>query len=97
MTLRQIVNELDTIDDDLVIFARKTSEWMWDEHAALVVVSDVDKFGVQLEELTYFLEVETAKEVLEVWRNWHYGKEPSEEERFAALRYYADHDAYLPN
>jgi hypothetical protein len=50
--------------------------------------------GVQLE---YLLEVFIAKEILEVWREWHNGQTPSEPQMCDAIIYYAMHDAYLPS
>ena len=94
MTLREIINELDSFSEDLVIFATRDTTWQPDMPAALVLDSDTDLIGVQLEDLSYFLEVEIAKEVVQVWREWNHG-EPAESQKIDALIYYADNDAYI--
>jgi hypothetical protein len=96
MTLREIIRNLETVSDELVIFATKVDEnWLLDARAALVLDEDMDKLGVSLEDLTYFLEVYIAKETLEVWSKWR-GREPLESEREEAVVYYATNDAWLP-
>lgn len=95
MTLREIINDIEHISDDLAIFASKNDDWSLDLSAALVLTSDMERIGDKLEGLSYFLEVEIAKEVLNVWKEWRNGREPSEDERIKALLYYANYDAYL--
>jgi hypothetical protein len=46
--------------------------------------------------MTYFLEVSIAKEVIEVLREWRGGDALTEDDRLAAIVYYAKRDAYLP-
>jgi hypothetical protein len=43
----------------------------------------------------YFLEIPTAREVLEVWSSWRDNRVPSTDEACDAIIYYADHDAYI--
>jgi len=95
MTLREIIGNLDDLSNDLVIFAEKNSDWLLDSPAALVLASEMERAGTQLEVLLYFLEIEIAKEVLGVWSKWRDGRKPTEAERIEALFYYADNDAYL--
>jgi glutamine---fructose-6-phosphate transaminase (isomerizing) len=45
--------------------------------------------------LSYVLEVDVAKEAIEVWRQDHDGAEPSAAERCAAVIHYAVNDAFL--
>ena len=93
MTLREIIKDLARLNNDLVIFATKNEKWQIDMAAALILESDMDALGIRAENLTYFLEVEVAKSVVDVWRKWHDGKEPDETQRLEALTYYADNDA----
>jgi len=52
--------------------------------------------GIQTPEgMKYLLEVELAKEVIQVWRDWRNGKEPSPLEKYQAVLYYEENDAYL--
>lgn len=94
MTLRDIIKEVELLSDDLVVFATKKDDWDVDGLAALVISSDMTELGIHLEDLSYFLEVEIAKEVVQVWREWN-GKEANESERIEALIYYANNDAFL--
>lgn len=96
MTLREVIANLETISDELVIFATKRDEnWLLDGRAALLLEEDMGKLGAELEDLTYFLEVCVAKETLEVWSNWR-GREPLQGEREEAVVYYATYDTWLP-
>ena len=46
--------------------------------------------------LKYFLEVEIAREAIDVWRNWRGGRVPSLDEKLEGVTYYAENDAWLP-
>ena len=46
--------------------------------------------------LSYLLEVDLAREAIEVWSEWRNGRVPTRDERVAAVAFYADNDAYLP-
>lgn len=95
MTLQEILNDIEHVSDEFVIFATRDGDWRLDSPAALLhleeaMTTDVDPGG-----LTYFLEAEIANEVLKVWKAWRDGREPSEHERVHALLYYANNDAYF--
>jgi hypothetical protein len=95
VTLREIINQLETLPDAVSIYATKSKDWDVDAPAALVLEADASEIGIELEELRYFLEVYIAKEALEVWNEWRNGALPTTEERIAAVLYYASHDAYI--
>jgi len=95
MTLREVIGNVENLSDDLTIYATKAVEWDIDAPAALVLSSDTEEIGIRFEDLSYFLEVEIAKEVLSVWSEWRNGTNPNELERIEALIYYADNDAYI--
>lgn len=65
-----------------------------DAPATLIALSDVEGIGTNFEGLQYFLEIEVAREVLDVWKQWRDGRIPTEKEKFEALTHYADNDAY---
>jgi hypothetical protein len=96
LVLRNLICQLESLSDELVIFATKDGD-AWDLYgpAALVLTSDNEDLGTSLEELHYFLEVEIAKEVLGVWKQWRNERQPNDDERIEALLYYANNDAYL--
>jgi hypothetical protein len=62
-----------------------------------VVAPQLEDDGVWWAErgLSYVLEVELAKEAIQVWRQWRDGAEPSAAQRCAAVIHYAVNDAYL--
>ncbi len=95
MTLREIINQLDTLPDDSTIYATRMEEWQLDAPAALVLEEDTIELGVQLEDLHYFLEVYLAKEALKLWSEWRNNALPTEQERLEAVVYYASNDAYI--
>jgi hypothetical protein len=45
--------------------------------------------------LDYLLEVEAAREAIDVWRFWRAGRAPSLDEKVDAVLYFAVEDAYL--
>lgn len=95
MTLREIILAVEKLDENLVIFARKNGEWDLDSPAALLLLNDAAEVDMHLDDLTYFLEIGIAKEVLEVWGEWRGGRKPTESERVDAVLYYANNDAYI--
>jgi len=44
----------------------------------------------------YLLEVDLAREAVEVWSAWRGGAIPSPEEATLAVIYYGEHDAFQP-
>ena len=46
--------------------------------------------------LSYVLEVSIAREVIEVWSSWRDGRARQKQDKFEAVMYYSQHDAYLP-
>ena len=94
MTLREILNNIEQISDEHVIYARKDPEWDLDSSAVLLRLDDAVDVHSHLENLTYFLEIGIVKEVLEVWQQWR-GRKPNELERIESILYYANNDAYL--
>lgn len=90
MKLQEALDQVDQLNDDQVIFARKP----WGPHSDAEIASlDTDlrvPTNVVARGLHYFLEASVAKEVLEVFGD----RETTEEQRRALLLYYAEHDAY---
>ena len=98
LTLAQVVQQLDGYDDELMIWARARTD-MADltPDTEVVVGPQLEDDGVWWAErgLSHVLEVELAKEAIEVWRQWRDGAEPSAAQRWAVVIHYAIHDAYL--
>lgn len=96
MTLGDILNSIDTFSDDLVIFAFRNGSWNLEASAALIPLEELENSSSEHADLTYFLEVQIAKDIIDTWRTWRNGKEPSLIERAEAILYYVENDAYLP-
>jgi hypothetical protein len=91
MKLSELVATLDATDDDLTIFAERSSRWSPDSPAAVATADAGAPEG-----LTYLLEVYLAKEAVEVWSQWREDRQPSLAEKCKAIIWYAEHDAYTP-
>ena len=94
MTLREFIRGIELMEDGPVIYASKNGEWNLDAKV-MILHGEPDTLENKSEGLTYFLEIEIAKEVLKVWRAWRNEREPNEAERIEAILHYADFDAYI--
>ena len=92
-SLAEIVHQLEGLDSDAVIFAEQP--WQGDTRAMVVAVDDAESMAEQ-QDLIYLLEVDLAREVLEVWSAWRNDRQPSPAEAVAAIVYYAQRDAFMP-
>ena len=76
-----------------MIYARRP--WGPDSEAVVVhgkhIVESVTAPG-----FTYMLEVDLAKEAVEVWSSWREGRIATLTEAISAVIWYAEHDAYQP-
>jgi len=93
MTLRDVVARLDEFEDDETIFAESATPTA----RAVVAVEAADGSPPSSAAgLRYLLEVQLAREAIEVWRVWRPGQTPSLEDKLQAVTFYAEHDAWLP-
>jgi hypothetical protein len=90
-TLRDVVGELDGLDDEAVIYTDGASPAA---RAAVVTGAEVER--AKADGLRYFLEVALAKDAVAVWSDQRGGAEPTVDDQLLAISYYATHDAYLP-
>jgi hypothetical protein len=98
LTLIQVVQQLDCYDDGLLIWARARTDLAdLTPDCEALVAPGLEDDGVWWQErgLSYVLEVELAKEAIQVWRQWRDGAEPSAAQRCATVIHYALNDAYL--
>jgi uncharacterized RDD family membrane protein YckC len=94
MALSELLEKLDEFDDNLTIYAERDPEWSANSRA---IVSSQSKDGDVIDarkDLSYFLEVDIAKEVIEMWKE-SCGHKPSAEDKCRAVIYYAENDAYI--
>lgn len=95
ITLAEIIEQIDNLGDNLTIYAHKNPVWNIDSPAALIEMDEFeDEEPEPHGEMDYFLEVDIAREVLEIWRKQRDGRKPTEQEKFEAILYYAENDAY---
>jgi hypothetical protein len=90
-TLRDVVGELDSLDDDAIIYTDGASP-----AAFAAVVTGTEVAQAKADGLRYFIEVALAKDAVAVWSEWRDGAEPTDDDKLMAIAYYATNDAYLP-
>jgi len=87
MTLRDVVARLDEFEAGETIFA---------ESPTPTARAEVAREDTPPAHLHYLLEVDIAREAIEVWQAWRPGQTPTLEDKLAAVIYYAENDAWLP-
>jgi hypothetical protein len=97
MTLIELIERIDSIDDELTIYAEKNPAWSANS-LAVVCPEPEDGRGVPdaARGMSYLLEVFLAKEVIEDWGEGRGGRGATAQDKCEAVIYYAEHDAYLP-
>ena len=88
-SLADVLQRLDSFNDDHTIY-------VVDEPPTADTPAYVGLEGSEPVGWSYLLEVDLARDVLDVWRGWRDQREPSREDAVAAVVYYATNDAYLP-
>jgi len=93
VTLREAIARLDEFADEDTIYAESTSPT-----ARAVVAAEPGDGSVPLAAagLTYLLEVNAAREAIDVWRAWRPGCAPTLDDKVTSVTYYAENDAWLP-
>jgi hypothetical protein len=90
MTLEDIIDNLDKLDDSLTICAARSPDWAPASEADLCPAS-----AIQNCRYPYFLEVSVANNVLRAWSLVRGGQIPDLANKCEAIIYYAENDAYL--
>jgi hypothetical protein len=94
-TLLNLIDTIDDLDPNLTIYIEDIPELSIHSKAIACPPSD-DGSIYSLDGYVYLLEVELAKEVVEVWTSWRNGRIPSSDQKAEAVLYYGLNDAYLP-
>lgn len=102
MKLIEIIQSINSYDDEGAIFAQKLDGSYHSKSEAVVIEMTDKELEMETSELaasrcpgkSYFLEVFLVQEVLEGWASNHDGRQPSIEEACQCLIHYAEHDAY---
>lgn len=93
-TLSKLLEKLDDFDDNSTIYAEKNPKWSADSRAAIYLQTENGEITDAAKDLSYFLEVYIAKEVIELWKD-RCRRNPSTEDKCHAVIYYAENDAYI--
>jgi hypothetical protein len=93
--LAELVADLPRLDDALTIYSARDREWAADSEAIAIQAPEDGSLPAEAVGFVYLLEVDQAKEVLEVWSEWRGGRTPTLAECVEAIVYYAVNDAYL--
>lgn len=92
MTLNDVINQLDSFDDDDTIYAKQP----WKPDSEAIIATEPDDGGLPDEaakiNAEYFLEVFLANEFLEGWLS-NLAQSPSPKEQCLRLIQYAENDA----
>ncbi len=91
ITLLDVVSALASADPEATIYA---AEPVAPHSAAMVCVEPED--GGSPAGFAYLLEVNLARDVLNVWAQWRDDRAPTLDDAARAIIYYAEHDAYEP-
>ena len=91
MTLEDIINNLETLSNNLTICAENHPNWSRSSQVELVPATQVP-VGCKF---PYFLEVSVAKNVLRAWSYARGGQIPNLAKKCEAVIYYAENDAYI--
>jgi hypothetical protein len=99
--LIEIIATLDSIpladvvsDVGPTIFARRP--WTPDSDAVVLREHAVNHVAPSAPDHRYLLEVDLAREVIEVWSDWRGGAQPTPAQAAQAVIHYAEHDAHQP-
>lgn len=93
-TLSELIEKLDDFDDNSTIYAERNPEWSADSRAAIYLQSENGEIIDAPKDLSCFLEVYIAKEVIEEWKE-RCSRKPSTEDICNAVIYYAENDTYI--
>lgn len=96
MTLKELLSQIDNIDDDLTIYASAAPEITPESEAIATLEPEAGDIPAEAKGMRYLLEVFLAKEVIDVWGKWRQGVKPTPEQMSEAVIYFAENDAYLP-
>jgi hypothetical protein len=95
-TLGDLLSGIDGLDSALTLYAPGSRPLLPSSPGQAIPDDEGSISILATHGLVYLLEVDIARDVIEVWSAWRDGRAPTVEERVAAVSFYADHDAHLP-
>jgi|tagenome__1003787_1003787.scaffolds.fasta_scaffold20539343_2 hypothetical protein len=96
MTLRQLIEQLDELDDALLLYAEGGVHAGPDSTAVAACEPEDGSVPPGAEGMAYVLEVDGARDVVRVWQEWRDGRVPTTDDKCDAILHYARQDAFLP-
>jgi len=104
VTILDICKQLDQLDDDGVIYARRVDGEFVPASEAVVVTVPLEQVQTSAADIAarhcpgfdYCLEIFIARDAVEVWSRWRDGQQPTSVERADAVCYKANNDAWGP-
>jgi hypothetical protein len=96
MTLADLLERLDSLDDNLTIYAERNPNWSATSAAVACLEPGSGGLPDAATGMSYLLEVFLAKEVLQDWGKGRGGRGATAQDKCNAVIYYAENDAYLP-
>lgn len=96
MKFIEVFDNIENLDRESIIFMNSTDLLSKYTDVYIMHPNMLPNDGKTPPGLTYILEVDLFRNVLEVWKNARNGKEPTLEEKYRAIIYYVEMDAYLP-
>jgi hypothetical protein len=101
VTLAELASRLHEVSDDLTIYVKHGPRADGSSEVVLVLEPEDATEGDGSPDgpppgFDYLLEVDLAKEVVEVWSAWRNGRTPTPEQAAQAIAYYAVNDAPEP-
>ncbi|MER5705105.1 hypothetical protein ABT023_24580 [Micromonospora sp. NPDC002296] len=90
-SLLQLIERLAVLPDDPTLYAARP--WSPESDAVAAIEGPG---GESPTEFPYLLEVELAREAVDVWSEWRKGRRPTAGDACAAVIHYATHGAYMP-
>lgn len=94
MDFAEVIGRLGELDGEKTIYSIVAPAEV--AASTTTCVHEEDDDGGAPTGFVYFLEVDLAQEVVDVWSRWRGGRTPSLEDKIEAVIYYASNDAYLP-
>lgn len=96
MTLADLLERLDSLDDNLTIYAEKNPNWSATSAAVVCLEPESGDLPDTASGMSYLLEVFLAKEVIQDWGGGRGGRGATPQDKCAAVIYYAENDAFMP-
>jgi len=95
--LIDIIKRIGQFENDTILFVKERKEVNFKSETFVYHIDKVEDLKItEFGDISYFLEIEDAKEAIKVWKKWTNNERFSPEELCDAVIYYAEYDAFMP-